>query len=330
MTDLLVARIDPELRAARTAVLEALGHDFMGAGSAPARRARFQTFLDALPSGDDPFPGIARRRHELVRDGAPAVPVLIFRPNDGEAVRPAILFIHGGAFSIGSAAQEAHGAASLAHRLGCVVVSVDYRLAPETRHPGAIDDCYHALRWMAADADALGIDPRRLAVHGHSAGGGLAAVVAQRAHEVGEVRLCFQLLCYPMLDDRLTGRSLTTRDGLGVFDTAAVRLGWDSLLGPDREARPLAPYGAAARKDAVAGLPPPFIDVGDLAGLLDENLDYARRLADAGVEIELHVYSGAYHGFDMFAPAAAVSMRATEAQIAAFRRAFDRAGAATG
>ena len=149
-------------------------------------------------------------------------------------------------------------------------------------------------------------------------------MVAQRARDGGEVDICFQLLCYPMLDDARTSPSLATRDGLGIFDAAAVRSGWHALLGPSGGSER---YASAARSTDLAGLPPTFIDVGDLDVLLDEDVAYARRLMDAGVPVELHVYPGAYHGFDMFSPEAEISKQATATQVAAFRRAFATVGA---
>ena len=241
-------------------------------------------------------------------------------PGLREEPGPAVYYIHGGAFQLGSVAQEDGAAAGLALTSGCIVVSVDYRLAPETPHPGPVEDCYAGLAWLGAHTAELNVDPGRIAVYGHSAGGGLAALVAQIALDRGGPPIRYQMLCYPMLDDRADSRSMAELNGLGMFDRDAVVLGWSSLLGDDRAAP--APYGAAARRRDHAGLPPAYLDVGALDVLSDEVIDYARRLMGAGVRTELHVYPAAYHGFDMFSPEASVSQRAVAVRHAALRQAL--------
>ena len=314
-------RVDPELRGPMDFVIGAIGHDFMGKGAASERRRRFQDFLDGMMPSEVPYPTVRRTAHRAPGpDGAPDVPLNVYAPPAAERPCAAILYIHGGGFTIGSAAQEDGGAAALALETGAVVVSVDYRLAPETPHPGPVEDCYAALCWLAQQAEALGVDAKRVAVYGHSAGGGLAAAVAQIARDRGGLALCYQVLCYPMLDDRGQSGSMRDKDGLGVFDRAAVALGWSSLLGDDRQS--LAPYGAAARAGDFARLPPAYIDVGELDVLVDESIDYARALLAAGVSVSLHVHAGAYHGFDMFAPAARVSQRAAANRLEALKRAL--------
>ncbi len=314
-------RVDPELLDTMDFVVRSLGHDFMGSGEAPVRRARFQAMLDRTKPSEQPFPSV-RRTARRAPQGAngPDVPLVVYSPTEDAQPRPAIFYIHGGAFSLGSIAQEDAGAAGLAYQTDCVVVSVDYRLAPETKHPGPVGDCFAGLHWLGENAAALGVDPTRIAVYGHSAGGGLAALVAQMARDRGGPSVCYQMLCYPMLDDRAATASMTSRNGLGLFDRAAVVLGWSSLLGGVDQAA--FPYGAAARADRLDGLPAAYLDIGELDVLLDEALDYVRRLADAAVPVEFHLYPGAYHGFDMFSPGAAVAARATQLRIAALRRAL--------
>jgi acetyl esterase/lipase len=196
----------------------------------------------------------------------------------------------------------------LARELGCVVVSVDYRLAPETTFPGAVEDCYAALRWLHAEARTLGVDVGRIAIGGESAGGGLAASLALLARDRGEVPLAFQLLIYPMLDDR-TGVTVEPSPTVGEFGWSreSNRFGWASLLGRDPGGADVSPYAAAARAEDLAGLPPAYIAVGTLDLFLEENLEYARRLMRAGIPTELHVYPGAYHGFQGMAPEARIS-----------------------
>lgn len=232
-------------------------------------------------------------------NGAPDVRVLVYTPPGAAAApRPAFLHVHGGGYVLGAADLNDGSNRSLAHELGCVVVSVDYRLAPETTFPGALEDCYAALTWLHAEAETLGVDPARIAVGGESAGGGHAAALAIYARDRGEIPICLQVLDSPMLDDR-TGTSSDPHPWCGefVWPPANNRYGWGALLGM-APGGPETPYGAApARVEDLSGLPPAFILVGALDLFLEEDLEYARRLIRAGVPAELHVIPGAFHGF---------------------------------
>jgi acetyl esterase len=235
----------------------------------------------------------------------PEVPVLVYTP-PGERMRPAILHIHGGGMVIGSAIAGQVGASAMAVEQDAVVVSVDYRLAPETPFPGPQEDCYAALGWMIANASLLGIDPQRIVITGESAGGGLAAALALMVRDRGEYRIAGQLLVYPMLDHRTWGaddphKNPTT--GEYIWDREMNRFGWESLRGDyalDDERRG---WFSPARADDLAGLAPAFLCVGALDLFLDEDMDYARRLSAAAVPVELHVYPGAFHGFNLVATA---------------------------
>jgi triacylglycerol lipase len=232
---------------------------------------------------------------------APDVRVLHYAPpGDAAGPRPAVLDIHGGGFVIGTAdmGDAANRALVLEH--DCVVVSVDYRLAPETPWPGALEDCYAALSWMHAHAGELGIDPARIAVSGGSAGGGHAAALAIHARDRGGPAICFQLLDYPMLDDR----TCATDDphpycGDFVWTPEMNRFGWRSLLGAEPGGPDVPPAAVPARTADLSGLPPAFILVGALDLFLEEDLEYFRRLVRAGVPAELHVIPGGYHGFGL-------------------------------
>lgn len=210
----------------------------------------------------------------------------------------------------------------MAAELGCVVVSVDYRLAPETPHPGPIEDCYAALKWLHNNADELGVERKRLAVAGSSAGGGLVAALALLARDRGEIPLAFQCMNAPMLDDRTvlvdpphpyTGEFIWVRE--------ASRFGWTALLGQEPGGDELLPYAAAARAENLEGLPPAFIAVGALDLFLEEDMEYARRLTRAGVPTELHVYPGTFHGYQMVAQAQ-VTQRAMRDRMDAIKRAL--------
>ena len=256
------------------------------------------------------------------RTGDPDVAVVVHRPCDPSGLSGAILHIHGGGYIAGDASSMAPAHRIMAWALGCVIVSVDYRLAPETAAPGSVEDCYAALAWLMVEADALGVDRTRIGVMGESAGGGLAAALALLARDRGEYEVAFQHLIYPMLDDR----TCTTTDpnefsGEYVWTPHSNHLGWSCLLGHEPGLADVSPYAAPARATDLAGLPPTYIAVGALDLFIDEDLDFARRLIRAGVPTELHVYQGVFHGFH-FDPAAAATIKANGDSGAALARAL--------
>jgi acetyl esterase/lipase len=229
--------------------------------------------------------------------GEPAVRVLVMAPSGNEGSLPAVLWIHGGGMIVGSPQFEAGGAGRLARDLGAVVVSPDYRLAPEHPFPAAVDDCMGTLRWMVLNADELGIDPDRISVMGASAGGGLSAAVAQRSHDEGIV-LRSQVLVYPMIDDRTV--LATDHGGRGEFawTPASNRFGWTAYLGREPRLSDAPEYAAPARREDLAGLPPAWIGVGDLDVFYEESVTYAERLKAHGVPCTLLTVPGMYHGAD--------------------------------
>ncbi len=256
------------------------------------------------------------------RGGAPDVRVVISAPTAKGEGRPGILHIHGGGYVMGSPDGSAATTGIYAAALGAVVVSVDYRLAPETPYPGALEDGYAALTWLHREADALGVDRDRIAVTGESAGGGLAAAVVLFARDHGEVPVAFQHLIFPMLDDRTAAEGPASPHlGEFVWTHAANVFGWTSLLGAPPGGEGVSPYAAPARAENLAGLPPTFIITGALDLFLHEDVDYARRLILAGVPTELHVYPGAPHGF-MLIQNADVSQAFARDSLAAFRKAL--------
>jgi acetyl esterase/lipase len=188
---------------------------------------------------------------------------------------------------------------SLVAELGCVIVSVDYRLAPETAFPGAVEDCYAALKWFHQQAETLGVDRTRIGVSGMSAGGGLAAALAVYVRDKGESLLAFQNLIYPMIDDRTCLRKPNPHVGQHVWTQRDNRFGWKCLLGVEPGSAGISSHAAAARAEDLSRLPPTYLAVGALDLFLQENLDYVNRLAHAGVPVEAHVYPGAYHGFNI-------------------------------
>jgi triacylglycerol lipase len=275
----------------------------------PALREGMKQMMAAVPTPE----GALQPEERLVPGpaGAPDVRVLIWRPVGAGGALPAIFHVHGGGYIMGTPEMMAPEHRVLAPTFNCVVVSVDYRLAPDAPHPAPIEDCYAALKWTFENAAGLGIDPKRIGVSGESAGGGLAAALALVARDRGEVPLAFQHLIYPMIDDR----TCTTADphpyvGEHIWTPESNLFGWTALLGTAPGGPDVDPYAAAARATDLKGLPPTYIAVGALDLFLDENLDYALRLTRAGVPVELHVYPGAFHGFQA-APEARVTLTAT-------------------
>ena len=219
--------------------------------------------------------------------------------SDKTGGRPGVLHTHGGGYILGTAMMGVADLQATAKALDIVIVSVDYTLAPEATYATSIEENYAGLKWLHANAEALGVDPARLAVMGESAGGGHAALLALTARDRGEVPLVFQCLTYPMLDDR-TGSSVTPPPPMGAFSwtAGANRLGWECFLGMAPGGASVPPRAVPARAASLAGLPPAWIGVGSIDLFADEDLAYARRLADAGVPVELNLVPGAYHGFD--------------------------------
>ncbi len=258
--------------------------------------------------------------------GAPEVELFISKPIEASTTAPAIFHIHGGGYVAGSAASMEPAHRVLAADFGCVIVSVEYRLAPETPHPGPLEDCYAGLAWTIANAAELGVDTTRIGVMGESAGGGLAAALALLARDRGEYKLAFQHLIYPMIDDRTCVHpDPHPHVGQYIWPAHNNRLGWTSLLGQEPGGEGISPYAAPARAEDLSGLPPTFISTGALDLFLEEDIEYARRLMRAGVPTELHVYPGAFHGFDM-APGAKVADQARRDSREALARFLSRAG----
>jgi acetyl esterase/lipase len=299
--DAALARVDPELRDGARAVMSR-------PLPSPLTDEAIRTIRAKNPSPPAPLPPpapAAERRSVPGTIGQPAVPIWVIGARIEGASRPAILHIHGGGMILGRAEDTIVASQKLAAELDCVVVEVAYRLSPETHFPGPMEDCYAALAWLHANSAALGVDRTRIAVMGESAGGGLAAMVAIAARDRGRIPLRYQVLIYPMLDDRAgSTRRVPPFIGTIGWNEAGNQYGWSSFLGHP------------------AGLPPAFIGVGAIDLFVDEDIAYAQRLAAAGVPVQLHVTPGAYHGFDFIAPAARVAIEFTGAWKSALRAAF--------
>ncbi len=315
MADAITSRhlVDPELLPA----LEAFPAMDLGEATIPALRA-----LIGQMSGAMPLPAGAAVSDVTIPGGdATDVRALLIVPDERATPAPAILHMHGGAYVLGQPEMDLPRLVGMAVELGCVILSVDYRLAPETPFPGPIEDCYAALGWFHAEAGRLGIDRQRIAVMGESAGGGLAASLALLARDRGEHGIAFQLLDAPTLDDRSAVGPLHPFAGQLIFTRESSLFGWRSLLGTEPGGPHVSPYAAAARAEDLSGLPATFIATGALDRLVDEDIVYAQRLARAGVPIELHVYPGCPHGFSLAADAT-VAKKAAQDKLDALRKAF--------
>lgn len=259
-----------------------------------------------------PVPGVTIRDAIVPVAGNRSLRVRLYIPDIPAASRPAMLWLHGGGFLFGRPEQDEASNIDLCRELGMVIAAAAYRLAPEHPFPAPLDDAYAALTWLHAQAADLGIAKERIAIGGASAGGGLAAGLVLHAHDRGEVPIAFQLLIYPMLDDRTTLRTDIDETPLRLWNCKSNRFGWTSYLGDEPGGGNVPSYAAPARRVQLEGLPPAWIGIGTCDLFHDENLEYARRLGEAGVPCTLKVVEGAFHGFDVISAKAPV--------VAEFRR----------
>ncbi|MER7846845.1 alpha/beta hydrolase fold domain-containing protein [Kitasatospora sp. NPDC096077] len=311
-----VPPLDPEVRAAVAAAgpaaREVLTPEGLVAWQQRDAAARPRPTLDRLRDG-----GRFEVAELRVPRGGEAgdVTLVSARPAGVREPLPVLYYLHGGGMVTGNAWSVLPRVLwSWALPLGLAVVSVEYRLAPGTRFPGAVEDCYAGLDWVAGHAAELGVDARRLVIGGKSAGGGLAAALALLARDRGGPAALGQLLLSPMLDDR--GDTFSSRQlaGHDTWDRTSNATAWQAVLGERYGAAELSPYAAPARATDLSGLPAAYLDVGSAETFRDEVVGYADTIWRAGGTAELHVWSGACHGFDTLAPDAAVSRDAQEAR----------------
>ncbi len=249
-----------------------------------------------IVTADAEAQGVVREEVSVPGEGV-EVRCLLYKPAEGGSGRPGYVHIHGGGYVMGSADASDIGNVAICAKLGAVVLSVDYRLAPEHPIPAPLDDCYAGLAWMHENADDLGVDRSRIGIGGESAGGGLAAALAIRARDAGKYAVCHQHLTYPMLDN-LTGSDAHPGDplvGEFVWTRQRNQYGWDRYLGDAPAIAPQVP----ARVEDYAALPHTWMFTVQLDLFRDENIEYARNLMAAGVDVETQIYAGACHGFQM-------------------------------
>lgn len=258
--------------------------------------SRFTRTLAATLSGLIPGKRVKGVERRFVR--AEGLRLRLYVP--AEPSGAGLLWIHGGGLVLGAAAMDDGLCGETARVTGTTVVSVDYRLAPKHPFPAAIDDCYAGWRWLLRNLEELGLDRDRLAIGGQSAGGGLAAALVHRVHDEGDPVAAQWLFC-PMLDDRTAADRNRDEVDHFIWNNRSNLVGWSSYLGDAVGADSLPPYTAAARREDLGGLPPAWLYTSDIELFYDEDVDYAQRLTEAGVDTTLRVVSGAPHGFEAWA-----------------------------
>lgn len=276
----------------------------------PAAREAFSAVMAGTPA-DLPGPELLRTVDRTIPGppGAPDVRVRVYTPVGAGHHRcslPAVLYLHSGGWVFGSLDAEHLPAAAVAVEVGALVVSVEYRLAPEDPYPAAVQDGYAALEWLAAAGPELGVDPGRIAVMGSSAGGGLAAALTLMTRDRTGPRIAFQVLNVPVLDDRLRTASMAAYTDTPVWNRPNAELSWRHYLRGTQGEIP--PYAAPARAGDLSGLPPAYVAVAQFDPLRDEGIEYAQRLLQQGIPTELHCFPGTFHGATL-TPSAGVSQR---------------------
>jgi acetyl esterase/lipase len=260
---------------------------------------------------------------KIPRDGGEML-VKIYEPagrtND---LLPAVLWIHGGGYVLGHPDMDDKLCELFVQTAECIVVSVDYRLAPEHPYPAAIEDCYAGLVWMTEESAMLGIDVNRVAIAGASGGGGLTAALALMARDKGGPSIIFQMPLYPMLDNRnITPSSHEITEEGSIWNRTDNVAAWNMYLGEENDVSGGSSYAVPSRAESLAGLPPAYTCVGQLDLFRDETMEYVARLAQAGVDVEFHLYPGCFHLFESLAPETEVSQRAVQGYMDAMARAL--------
>lgn len=316
-----IERVDPELRPILEQMPEALLDFSLGIDvvrkTFAANRAQVAALMPEVPgvgARDLRVPGFGEADDDVL--------VRLYEPDGRDAPSGAIYWVHGGGMVLGAYDDNDYVSKLWATRFGCLVVSVEYRLAPEHPYPAPVEDTYAALRWLHRSAASLGVDPSRIVVAGGSAGGGLAAGACLMARDLGEVAPRAQVLMYPMIDDR--GANPSHHDAIDrrVWHRDANEFGWRAYLGAlsGRDDVPIYAAPARAAVEELRGLPPTVIDVGELDAFRDENIAYAQRLMHAGIACELLVSPGCFHASENYLPSAASSRRINRFRNEAFRR----------
>ncbi|MDA9560186.1 alpha/beta hydrolase [Porticoccaceae bacterium] len=271
-----------------------------------------------------PIEAVESEDYWLQQADGPEVWVRAYRPKSQVEPLPALLWIHGGGYCLGSMEADDHMVRQMVREVGFVVISVDYRLAPEHPFPAALNDATAALQWLADNTDTLAVDPARIAIGGISAGAGLAAGLALHTRDKTDIQLAFQFLLCPMIDDRCVTASSHMITDKRVWNRYSNLIAWKHYLHRDKTPeqelyKDVSEYAAASRATNLSGLPSAYIAVGSVDAFVDENRDYAQRLQAAGVSIQFEVFEGGFHGFEFIAPGAGLSKDARESHYGALR-----------
>lgn len=266
-------------------------------------------------------PGVRIEQHTIQGgDMKNRIRLRVYKPQKASAPIPVMVWMHGGGYVVGNLNMSDDYLLRFVQELGIAVVSVDYRLAPEHPFPAGLEDAYCALKWVYDQAHVLGIDPNRIAVGGDSAGGGLAAALAQWACDRDEVKPVFQLLVYPMLDDRTGDKPDGAEKTYIVWNPESNRFGWEAYLHQSPGSDSIPPNSVPARRIDLTGLPPAWIGVGAIDLFHDEDVAYAKRLQACGVDCEVMTVPGAFHGFDSASPSLPIARAFRQAQIEALKK----------
>jgi acetyl esterase/lipase len=299
-----------------------LGGPEMDLGNVPDARMRSDQMSALMVKERKAFEGVISQDRKI--PGPPEAPELELRIYQAErkvGVTPVLLWIHGGGYVVGDMELDDLLCRQLALAGQSSVAAVNYRRAPEHPYPIPLEDCYAALEWLVAQADELQIDSSRICAGGASAGGGLAAGLALLARDRAEIDLAWQVLLYPMIDDRNTQLPSEDFPETLMWTRKMNYAGWRAYLGHEPGTRDVEPYAVPARADNLEGLAPAFIGTGDLDLFAEESLLYARKLVAAGVPTELHMYPGAPHAFDgIVAPEAEISKKFRNDILWAYKR----------
>lgn len=279
-----------------------------------------QALISLIPAPKSPKDISIKNFYIDDQDGSSKIRLRIYQPIHQTSTAPVLIWMHGGGYIIGKPEIEDSLCIQYVRELGINIVSVDYRLAPKHPFPAGLEDCYSALLWAKDNSEQFGFDSTRIAIGGTSAGGGLAAALAQVAYDRQEVSPVFQLLIYPMLDDQTALRTDIDDTNSPPWSQKSNQFGWKSYLGKYYGADTLPAYSVPARRSNLSGLPPAWIGVGTLDVFFDEDTTYAQRLRDAGITCELEIVQGAFHGFDVFDPNLPIVQEFRRSQIAALRK----------
>ena len=244
----------------------------------------------------------------------------IYKPKSSSTPTPVLIWLHGGGYVMGKPEMDDLRCAQYVRELGIPIVSVDYRYAPKHPFPIGLEDSYSALKWVEAHSQQLGIDAKRIAIGGASAGGGLAAALIQLAYDRQEIKPIFQLLVYPMLDDRTVLRADIDDSNNFTWTQESNRFGWESYLGKKCGAEDVPAYSVPARREDLSGLPPAWIGVGTLDVFHNEDVAYAQKLKKCDVECDIHIAPDAFHGFDVFDPQLSIVQEFRKSQISGLKK----------